>query len=87
MNSKEFIQALDEGKTLVSIQDRYVTAKKLSVGIRQVMIDNPTTGVHLVGNYRNWDTTENLVFLSRENDTPYGIPIGFVNAEKWEVNE
>lgn len=86
MNSKEFIQALDEGKTLVSIQDRYVTAKKLSEG-RQVMIDNPTTGIHLIGDYSERDSTETLVFLSKKNDNPYGIAIGFVNAEKWEVNE
>ena len=86
MNSKEFIQALDEGKTLVSIQDRFVTAKKLAEN-RQVMIDNPTTGVYIIGNYREWDTTETLVFLSRDNGTHYGIPIGFVNTKKWEVNE
>ena len=86
MNSKEFIQALDEGKTLVSIQDRYVTAKKLTEN-RQVMIDNPTTGVHLIGNYSEKDSTETLVFLSRDNGTPYGTAIGFVNAEKWEVKE
>lgn len=86
MNSKEFIQALDEGKTLVSIQDRYVTAKKLTES-RQLMIDNPTTGVHLIGNYSERDSTESLVFLSRNNGTPYGTAIGFVNAEKWEVNE
>ena len=86
MNSKDFIQALDEEKTLVSIQDRYVTARKLTEG-RQVMIDNPTTGVHLIGNYSERDTTEDLVFLSRDDGTIFGIAIGFVNAEKWEVNE
>lgn len=85
MNSKEFIQALDEGRTLVSIQDRYVTAEKLSNG--QLMIDNPTTGIHIIGDYSEKDTTESLIFLSRDNGTPYGIAFGFVNAEKWEVNE
>lgn len=86
MNSKEFIQALDEGKTLVSIQDRYVTAKKLAES-RQLMIHNDTTGVHIIGNYSEKDCTESLVFLSRDNGTPYGTSIGFVNATKWEVNE
>lgn len=86
MNSKEFIQALEEGKTLVSIQDRYVTAEKLSESTK-VMINNPTTGVHIVGNYSEKDSTETLVFLTVDNGSPYGIAIGFVNAEKWEVNE
>ena len=86
MNSKEFIQALDEGKILVSIENRYVTARKLG-DRRSVMIDNPFTGVHLFGNYSEKDTTEAFVFLSKSNGTPYGTQIGFVNAEKWEVNE
>ena len=86
MNSKEFIQALDEGKTLVSIQDRYVTARKL-VGDRQMIINNDTVGLHLIGNYSERDTTEDLVFLSKDDGTPYGIAFGFVNTEKWEVNE
>lgn len=87
MNSKEFIQALDEGKILVSIEDRHATARRLNRGIRSMMIDNDTTGVHMIGNYEEWDTTEDLVFIKRENGTPYGIAIGFVNASKWEVKE
>ena len=86
MNSKEFIQALDEGKTLVSIQDRFVTAKKLAEN-RQVIIHNDTAGVHIIGNYSEKDSTETLVFLSRDNGTTYGIAFGFVNAMDWEVFE
>lgn len=86
MNSKDFIQALDEGKTLVSIKDRYTTAKKL-VGERQMIINNDTAGLHLIGNYSERDTTENLVFLSKDDGTPYGIAFGFVDAMDWEVNE
>ncbi len=86
MNSKEFIQALDDGKILVSIQDRHATARKLNDG-RSVMIDNDSTGVHMIGSYTEWDTTEDLVFIKRDNGTPYGVAIGFVNASKWEVKE
>ena len=85
MNSKEFIKALDDGKILVSIQDRHVTAFKLTT--RSMMINNDTTGVHLIGDYTERDTTEDLVFLTRDNGTPYGVAIGFVNAAKWEVKE
>lgn len=85
MNSKEFIKALDDGKILVSIQDRHVTAFKLTT--RSVMIDNDTTGVHLIGDYTERDTTEDLVFLTRENGKEFGVAIGFVNAAKWEVKE
>ena len=86
MNSKEFIQALDDGKILVSIQDRHATARKLNDS-RSVMIDNDTTGVHMIGSYTEWDTTEDLVFLTRENGKEFGTAIGFVNAAKWEVKE
>ncbi len=86
MNSKEFIKALDDGKILVSIQDRHVTAIKLTTS-RSVMINNDTTGVHLIGDYSERDTTEDLVFLTRENGKEFGVAIGFVNAAKWEVNE
>ena len=85
MNSKEFIKALDDGKILVSIQDRHVTAFKLTT--RSVMINNDTTGVHLIGDYTERDTTKDLVFLTRENGKEFGIAIGFVNAAKWEVKE
>lgn len=85
MNSKEFIQALDEGKILVSIEDRHVTAIKLTT--RSVMINNDTTGVHLIGDYSERDSTEDLVFLTRKNGKEFGVAIGFVNAAKWEVKE
>jgi hypothetical protein len=51
------------------------------------MIDNGSTGVHMIGSYTEWDTTEDLVFIKRDNGTPYGVAIGFVNAAKWEVKE
>ena len=85
MNSKEFIKALDDGKILVSIQDRHVTAIKLTT--RSVMINNDTTGVHLIGDYAERDTTEDLVFLTRKTGKEFGVAIGFVNAAKWEVKE
>lgn len=85
MNSKDFIKALDEGKILVSIEDRHATAIKLTT--RSVMINNDTTGVHLIGDYSERDSTEDLVFLTRKNGKEFGVAIGFVNAAKWEVKE
>ena len=85
MNSKEFIQELYEGKLLVAENSRCASIRMIAKDT--ILYNDDERGLHLIANVAEWDVTSDLVFLRKNEGSKYGLAIGFVNAEKWEVFE
>lgn len=85
MNSKEFIQELNEGKLLVAKNSKCTTIRLIAA--ETIIYNDDERGLHMLVNVAEWDVTSDLVFLRKNDGSKYGLAIGFVNAEKWEVSE
>ena len=85
MNSKEFIQELNEGKLLVAKNSKCTTIRLIAK--ETISYDDDERGLHMIVNVAEWDVTSDLIFFRKDDGSKFGLPIGFVNAEKWEVFE
>ena len=85
MDSKEFIQELNEGKLLVAKNSKCTTIRMIAKDT--IIYNDDERGLDMVVNIAEWDVTSDLVFFRKDDGSKYGLAIGFINAEKWEVFE
>ncbi len=85
MNSKEFIQAIGEGKTLTPRTDKGHTIIRRSSNGKGITYS--TIGIDVVARITERDTLENSIFLTVDDGSKFGICVGVVYTESWEVLE
>lgn len=85
MNSKEFIQAIGEGKTLTLKTDKgYTTIYRSSDGKGVVY---SAVGITVKAEITERDILGYSIFLTVNNGSEFGICVGVVYTESWEVLE
>ena len=85
MNSKEFIQAIGEGKTLTLKTDKGHTNIRRSEDGKGILFTG--VGITVKARISERDILGHSIFLTVNDGSEYGICVGVVCTESWEVLE